>query len=82
MADLVEWSLPIPEFRSSNPVIGKIHIEHLFTCLLSIVLKINKKRPGMTHFLTFEDITSLIRKILHQRQTEKSTDPETRCATS
>ena len=38
------------EVRSSTPVIGKIYIEHLFTCLLSSVLnktKINKKRPGM-----------------------------------
>ena len=33
LAQLVEWSLPIPEVRSSIPVIGKIYlyIEHLFT---------------------------------------------------
>ena len=31
-----------PEVRGSNPVIGKIYIEHLFTCLLSTVLKRRK----------------------------------------
>ena len=41
VAQLVEWSLPIPEVRGSNPVISKIYIENT---------KINKKRPGMTHF--------------------------------
>ena len=25
VAQLVEWSLPIPEVRGSNPVIGKIY---------------------------------------------------------
>ena len=39
VAQLVERSLPIPEVRGSNPVIGKnlfIFIEHLFTvnCVL------------------------------------------------
>ena len=39
VAQLVERSLPIPEVRSSNPVIGNIlfiYIEHLFTvnCVL------------------------------------------------
>ena len=42
VAQLVERSLPIPEVRGSNPVIGKIYIEHLFTCLLSTVLKRRK----------------------------------------
>ena len=31
MAQLVERSLVIPEVYGSNPVIGKIHIKHLFT---------------------------------------------------
>ena len=31
MAQLVEWSLPIPEVRGSNPDTGKIYFEHLFT---------------------------------------------------
>ena len=39
VAQLVECLLPILEARSSNPLIGKIYIEHLFTCLLSTVLK-------------------------------------------
>ena len=43
VAQLVERSLPIPEVRGSNPVIGNIYIEHLFTCLVSTVLKIRKK---------------------------------------
>ena len=41
---VVAQSLPIPEVRGSNPVIGKIYIEHLFTCLLSPVLKRRKSR--------------------------------------
>ena len=53
MAQLLERSLPIPEVRGSNPVIGKIYlyIEHLFTvnCVLKR-RKIKKKRPGMAHF--------------------------------
>ena len=42
VAHLVEWLLQIPEVRGSNPVIGKIYIEHLFTCLLSSLLKRRK----------------------------------------
>ena len=38
VAQLVERSLPTPEDRSSNPVIGKIYIEYL----LSTVLKRRK----------------------------------------
>ena len=38
VAQLVEWSLPIPEVRRSNPVIGKKYFEHL----LSTVLKRRK----------------------------------------
>ena len=37
VAQLVERSLPIPEVCNSNPVIGKIYIEHLFTCFLSFL---------------------------------------------
>ena len=47
MAQLVEQSILTPEVRGSNPVIGKIYIEH---CLLSAVLKIKKKRPGIVYF--------------------------------
>ena len=46
-------SLPIPEVRGSNPVIGKnyLYIEHLFTvnCVLKR-RKIKKKMPGMALF--------------------------------
>ena len=49
VAQLVEPLLQIPEVRGSNPAIGNIYIEHLFTCLPSTVL-INKKRPEMAHF--------------------------------
>ena len=43
VAQLVERLLPIPEVQGSNPVIGKIYIEHLFTCLLSSVLNRRKE---------------------------------------
>ena len=47
VAQLVEWSLLIPEVRGSTPVIGKIYIEHLFVNLFIIncieKTKINKK---------------------------------------
>ena len=48
VAQLVEQSLPILEVRSSNPVIVKNYIEHLFT--VDCITKI-KKRQGMSHFL-------------------------------
>ena len=37
VAQLVEWSLPIPEVRGLNPVIGKKIIYILNICLLSTV---------------------------------------------
>ena len=53
VAQLVEQSLPIPEVRGSNPVIGK----KLFICwtfvycqLCSEKTKIKEKRPGMALF--------------------------------
>ena len=42
VAQLVERSILLPEVQGSNPVIGKIYIEHLFACLLSTVLKRRK----------------------------------------
>jgi len=50
VAHLVERSLPIPEVRSLNPVIGK-NLFILNICLLSTVYwkDENKKRPGMAH---------------------------------
>ena len=50
VAQLVDRSLAIPEVRGSNPVIGKIYIEHLFTVNCIAKTKIKKKRPGMAHF--------------------------------
>ena len=51
VAQLVEWSLPIPEVRSLNPVISK-KLFILNICLLCIEkTKIKKKRPGMGHIL-------------------------------
>ena len=43
VAQLVEQSLSIPEVRGSNPVIGKIYIEHLFTINCFEKTKINKR---------------------------------------
>ena len=40
VAQLVERSLPTPEVRSSNPVIGEIFLQH---CLLSTALKRQNK---------------------------------------
>ena len=53
VAQLVERSLPIPEVRGLNPVIGK-NLFILNICLLSTVFwkdEIKKKRLGMAHFL-------------------------------
>ena len=46
VAQLVEWSLPILKVHGSNPVIGKIYIEHLFTISCIEKTKINKKEAG------------------------------------
>ena len=46
VAQLVEWSLSIPEVRSLNPVIGKIYVEYLFTLFAINCIektKINKR---------------------------------------
>ena len=53
VAQLVEQSLPIPEIRGSNPVIGKILFINrtiVYCQLCSEKTKIKKKRPGMAHF--------------------------------
>ena len=44
VAQLVEQSLPIPEVRDSNPVIGKKIIMNIYYQLFW------KKRSGMAHF--------------------------------
>ena len=50
VAQLVERSLPIPEVRGSNPVIGK-NLHSTFTVNCIEKTKSKKKRPGMAHFL-------------------------------
>ena len=66
MAQLVEWSILIPEVPGSTPVTGKIYIEHLFTINCIEKTKINKKRPGIDHFL------KKILKICREKKTKKA----------
>ena len=47
---LAEQLLPTTEVCSSNLVIGKIYIEHLFTENWIIKTKITEKRQEMAHF--------------------------------
>ena len=48
VAQLAKRSLPKPEIRGSNPVIGEVIIEH---CFRSIVLKRRKEKEArMAHF--------------------------------
>ena len=49
VAQLVGWSLPIPEVRCSNPVIGK-NLYQTLTVNCIEKTKIKKKRPGMAIF--------------------------------
>ena len=49
VAQLVELLLPTREVCSSNPVIDKLFLEHLFTVNCIEKTKMKKKRPGMTH---------------------------------
>ena len=50
VAQLVKWSLPTPEVRGSNPVIGKnLYRPITLNCIEKT--KIKKKRPAMAHFL-------------------------------
>ena len=52
MAQLVEQSLPIPEVRGLNPVIGKyLYIEHLFTVSCVEKTKIKKNEAEMVQSL-------------------------------
>ena len=46
VAQFVERTLSIPEVRVSNPVIGQIYIEHLFTVNCIKKTKIKKKEAG------------------------------------
>ena len=42
VAQLIERSLPTPEVRGSDPVIGKIYIEHYF----NFIEKTKTRAPG------------------------------------
>ena len=50
MAQLVERSLPMPEVRGSNPVIGKNLLISKICQLCIENTKIKKKRPEMAQF--------------------------------
>ena len=51
LAQLVEWSLPTPEIRGSNPVIGKITNYRLYIKKLKRKDENeDKKRPGLAQF--------------------------------
>ena len=50
VAQLVEWSPPIPEVRGSNPAIGKIYSTFVY-CQLIEKTKIKKKEAGNGPFL-------------------------------
>ena len=64
MAQLVEQSLPIPEVRGSNPVIGNI-LYGTFTVNYIEKTKIKIKRPGMDQF--FLKNTHLIINIKYRK---------------
>ena len=51
VAQLTERSLPIPEDRVSNPVVGNFYYEHIKCELLK--RRKEKKRPRMAQFLRY-----------------------------
>ena len=65
VAQLVERSLPIPEVRGSNPVIGKNYIEHLFIvyCQLCIEKTKIKKKEAMNGPFLKKCLTPSLQKI-------------------
>ena len=63
VAQLVEWSLLIPEVRSSNQVIGK-YSYWTFTENCIEKTKIKKKRTGMAHFLTSPGYLFQLKRVL------------------
>ena len=54
MAQLVEWSLPVPEVRGLNPVIGNIYYLFSINCIEKT--KINKKETGNGPFFLKKNI--------------------------
>ena len=71
VAQVVERSLPIPEVRGSNPVIGK-NIQLTFTVNSIEKTKINKKWPRMAHFYK-----KSLKNDTHGGRGGKSSDPKT-----
>ena len=55
MAQLVERSLPTPNVRGSNPVIGKIDIEHFLSTVLKR-RKEKKKEAGDGPLIFYNDL--------------------------
>ena len=67
VAQLVKRSLPIPEVRGSNPVIGKIYLFPLNICLLSTVYwkdENKEKEAGDGLFFFLKKISFVIPKWL------------------
>ena len=65
MAQLVEGSLPTPEVRGLNPVIGKLlyrTIKYLPTVNCIEKTKIKKKSPEMAQFWKKNGVSDLARK--------------------
>ena len=66
MAQLVERSLPIPEVRNSNPVIGK-NLFILNICLLSTVYRKDKNKEKRDRewpiFLKKDDLNNLFDRV-------------------
>ena len=58
-AQLVEQSLPKPEIRGSNPVIGKFYLLSTVMKTCTEKTKINKKRHGMAHSKKIRRISRL-----------------------
>ena len=56
VAQLVERSVPTPEIRGSNPVIGKLYL----LSTVSMRLKLNKRGRDWTYFKKLGTITSHI----------------------
>ena len=50
VAQLVEWSLLIPEVGGSNPSMANFYIEHLVTVNCIEKAKLTKKRVGLAIF--------------------------------
>ena len=66
VAQLVERSLPTPEVRGSNPVIGKLLYIIFVYCQCKEKTKIMKKRPEMAHLKKFK--LNIVNQFVHLKQ--------------